>query len=55
MKEAIERINQYIAEQIESFGTPDKYTILQEVVKHQSEEIDLLQLKFMEYKLIYGQ
>ena len=48
MIEAIERINQYIAEQIESFGTPDKYTILQEVIKHQSEEADMwLRMEYM--------
>ena len=41
MIEAIERINQYITEQIESFGDLDKYTILQEVIKHQSEEADM--------------
>jgi hypothetical protein len=48
MIEAIERINQYIAEQIENFGDLDKYTILQEVVKHQSEEADMwLRMEYM--------
>ena len=48
MIEAIERNNQYIAEQIENFGDIDKYTILQEVIKHQSEEADMwLRMEYM--------
>lgn len=48
MIEAIDRINKYIAEQIESFGDLDKYTIIQEVIKHQAEEADMwLRMDYM--------